>query len=216
MDGEDITPEEEARLKEVYTNDPDKIIPPKDYSAIKKELKSAYPDNFDIPNVDEFQSSLLDRIESEGGRKVIKPVVETPLSEDQSDEARKEIDNVATFPMDISPRKRKSNWFVTATAMAACFLIGLLINLNFLTKSNSNNPVAKDIDQQYLQPVFYSTNDDITAGYLSKSETNVIVIKGLEAIPDDVDLFSDNSTIAYPEKQPIKVYPNTTYPEYEN
>gem|GEM_PF-3710258 len=213
MDGEQVSPDEEAKLKEVYAADPDKIIPPKEYSPIRKSLKSTYHSDKDIPNSENFQNSLLEKIESEGGRKIIKATQEEVEEKVSSiEEAREEVypetkkvEHISTY------RKRKSNWFLTAAGMAACFLIGLLINLK-TNKAEPQNIVNDTPHVEDHQPVFYSPSDAITADYLSNGETNVIIIQGLDAIPDDIDLFS---LVEEVQRKPIKVYPNTT-PIYEN
>lgn len=222
MDGETISPEEEARLKEVYASTPDKIIPPKEYAPIKESLKSALSSDKDIPNAESFQSSLLERIEKEGGREIIKPSASveadkiTPISkaqEEKSESANVEPSNVEPISKYPTYQKKRHNWFLTVAGMAACFLIGLLINLN--TNKNQSQIAGGDqvISQDHLQPVFYSPNDNITADYPRGGDTNIIIINGLDDIPDDVDLFSLFETT---ERTPIKVYPNTTHPEYEN
>lgn len=194
MDGERLADEELNSLKKMHAEDPDRLINPEELARIQSGLKATYVTGKDIPNASKFQTSLFEKLKQE-------QVVE-PMTTHQPD-------NVSSFP---AQQAKSKNWLLTGAAMAACFLLGLLVNLAFLNKNNSNSSDFVNVTDQpaHLQPVVYSAYENLSADYLSADDTNVIIIEGLDAIPDDIDLFALAES-----RKPIKVYPQISYPQYE-
>jgi len=197
MDGESLAPHEHDTLKQIHAEDSHKLINPQELKRIKSALRTTYSSEIPLPNADQFQKTLMQKIAQE------QPEKEIP---------KEAPSNVETFP---AQKAKRQNWLVNGAAMAACFLLGLLVNLAFLNKnSKSTNAVVQVAGHtDKLQPVMYTAYENLSAGYLSDDETNVIIVEGLDAIPDDIDLFALADSHS---RQPIRVHPKISYPEYDN
>lgn len=194
MDGDNMTEEEINQLKDIHAEEPDLILNPKEFAEIRTELRNEFPPNQDVPSPDLFSSSLTNRIQREEQQEAELSILQEKVSQSESISHRSE--KIVQFP-----------WMKMAVGMAACFLFGLLLSNLFNKKSD---PAMTGNGEQYntenYYPVVYSADPSLSAGFLDDGIRNVIVIEGLEAIPDDIDLFSLASA-----KTPIKVTPNKVY-----
>jgi len=200
MDGENMTEEDINRLKKINAEEPEMILNPKEFSEIRHDLRITHPVGVDVPNADLFQSSFNSRLEKEIAH---------------TNEIEKLENKIVDFPTDSASHSQSAGnsfpWLKAAMGMAACLLFGLLLGKGFSNnKSSSGNTLAANSSypENSLNPVLYSADQNLTADYVVEGQNNVIVIEGLTALPDDLDLFN----LAY-KPPPLKVTPNKTYPQ---
>lgn len=200
MDGEQMTEDQINTLKKIHADEPEMILNPTEFSEIRTGLRESFPSDQDLPNGDLFTTSLLSRLEYE-------------------QEHASQLDNLEGKILNLEDEKskiiakdkaEKFTWKHLVGAMAACFLFGLLLNATFFGNKGSDEPViaaTPTFTEVDLSPVVYSARQDLSADYHSDGQTNVIVVEGLTAIPDEIDLFGLAKV-----NTPIKVVPNKTYP----
>ncbi len=194
MDGDTMTEEEINQLKDIHAEEPDLILNPKEFAEIRAELRNEFPANQDVPSPELFASSLANRIKREELQEAELSILQEKVLESEDINHRSE--KIIQFP-----------WMKIIAGMAACFLLGLLLSNVFNKKSSSamaDNGVQYNSENYY--PVVYSADPSLSAGFLNDSVRNVIVIDGLEAIPDNIDLFNLANV-----NTPIKVKPNKVY-----
>lgn len=196
MDGEEMNEQEINHLKKVHAEEPEMILNPEEFSQIRNDLREALPSDKDIPNPDLFNTALLNRIEreDEDAQKIIS-LEERIIRYESAPPTEKQI---IKYP-----------WGVIAAGMAACLVFGFMLSNPFgankqrTLMANSANGIPTSVN---VTPVVYSAHQNVTADFIDEGQTNVIIIEGLEAIPDDLDLFSLAS-----QRTPIKVKPNKSY-----
>lgn len=203
MDGEEMNEEEINVLKKIHTDDPEMILNPKEFALVRDDLREALPSGQDIPHGDFFSSTLLNRIEREASDedKIIS-LEEKVIAYENAPKAEA---NVIPF-----------SWGKMAAAMAACLVVGFLLSKVFQRPQSadmivSTDPAAGTATENAYTPVVYSAYQNVSADYIQEGRTNVIVIEGLEALPDDIDLFD-----LAQKSRPILVKPNTNYEQDEN
>ncbi len=161
QDGELLTEAEIQHLEQTLGEELHQLPTPENLSSLQSQLREAYPADADIPNADLFQRSLMEQLA---------PREVTPPS------------NV--IPISSSP---KYFWWAIGSSMAACFMLGIILT-NLMTP-RATTPVAQAPAYPVYQPVIYSANKNLSADYQPASQQHIIVVEGLEAIPDEVDLF---------------------------
>jgi len=205
MDGNSLTAEEQSSLDRIKKEDPEMMLNPEEFSVIQGQLKEVYSEERDIPNADLFMASLTNRMDREEEQiKEIESLQEKVVSLSQvKEEAEKEE------PAPITDF-RKLSWLQIGSSMAACLVVGLLIGKALLGSPSNQQIVEVPVISPTMQltPVVYTTDQNLKANFHEQAQSNVIVIEGLEAIPDDFDLFS-----LAKEQTPIKVQPNINLPE---
>ena len=199
MDGEKLNPEELDVLKKMHAEDPSWAIDPKEFAPVAEALHTRYSSDLEVPQGKLFQDTLMKRVAQE--------------REHEQEIARLQ-EKVTAFPQ----RSAASfNWAKVAVGMAACFLFGILVNTSFFKRPQPTQSLSHVYPApSQLQPVVYSVHDNLSADFLSVDEQNVIVIEGLDAIPDNIDLFALSYPAPPSRRQPIKVTPHIHYPLYEN
>ncbi len=184
MDGETLPPDELTTLKELHATDPSLVIDPREYVDVQQNLNEAYATAPPLPDPDLFQSTLMSRIgrEVEAAQEAAQEAAAVVEEEQKEEQKAKVVHRFA--------------WIQTAAAMAACFLLGIIISRTLFKPSRTSEVMASYNDQatQYaqtqLQPVVHSAHDHVTAEFLSDEELSVIIVQGLEDIPDNMDLFA--------------------------
>lgn len=186
LDGAPLSEEEVSILKEVHANTPDLLIDPKEYNQIRDGIKSVFTDS-DIPNPELFQSSLLSRLTKES---------EKP-EHDQILEQLESIKSAASSaPPTLEEKPVEENkvvnypWPLIMASMAACFVFGFLADQILTPKAvNTAIPLAEVAHPSELSPVVFTSDHKVSANFETNKSSNIIVIEGLDAIPDDLDLF---------------------------
>ena len=194
MDGEEMTTEELEVLDELDKTAPEDILDPTEFSLIRKQLKETFAVESEIPNGDLFSTLLEKRI----------------LREDEerkkSDLLEKKIVNLSEEKENISKELGKFPWLPFVMSTAACLTFGLLLGKSFLGSTTYKQNVVGNQKRVPLMPVVYPVDESLSIDYVKEKQCNVIVIEGLEAIPDDFDLFKFSNKIKAIKVQPKNVH----------
>ena len=207
MDGDSLSAEEQTALDRIKKEDPEMMLNPEEFSVIQGQLKEVFSQEQDIPHADLFMNSFQNRIERENyQQKEVESLQEKVISLTQLKEAEVEDPKPSLPETDF----RKFSWLQIGSAMAACIMVGLFLGNALIGSKKGPEIVEVPVITPTMQltPVVYTADQSLSADFRKQEQSNVIVIEGLEAIPDDFDLFS-----LAKEKSPIKVKPTITLPE---
>ncbi|MBK1834061.1 anti-sigma factor family protein [Roseibacillus ishigakijimensis] len=169
MDGETFSAAEQREVDQLLTAEPELAGMKEGHARLRTELQAAFTPSQDVPYGDFFQTKLEQAIrDSEADRRPVEKSLRASWRE--------------SLRWWLAP--------VALGAMAVAFLAGIRVG---------HQPTAREIVTTEIrpEPVIYIPEGGVTANVVKSDAagTSVIVLDGLQPIPDSIDLLAGEQTV---------------------
>lgn len=162
MDDEELSASDQEELKQILDAEPELAAMREGHHQIREELQAAFGKSADVPYGDFFQTKL-----------------------EQAIRDADELDSPVAQPNVTSWRDALRWWLapVAVGAMAVAFLAGTRV---------ATSPVQDRLVVAQSRPLVYTPEGGVTASIVNAdgAGTSVIVLDGLQPIPDSYDLMA--------------------------
>lgn len=117
--------------------------------------------------------------------------IEPPYPEFFNQHILRHIDDEVVVPAAVAAPRKSSFWQwlampIAAGAMAVCFYLGTQVSETPANQGLTIPPMASI-------PTVYTPDGDVSADMFKSNDATVIVLEGLEDIPDDLDMVGEPS-----------------------